>query len=73
MEPGSVPILNLIFDESGFCMRVVLDENCLSQYVSAYLANEQVPTAQQILFRGVMTPTLFPVWPGLHLSDVGLL
>ena len=47
--------------------------HCPSQYVSAHLAKEQVSTAQQILFRGVMTPTLLPVRPGLHLTDVGLL
>ena len=37
------------------------------------LANDQASTAQQILFRGVMTPTLLPVRPGLHSTDVGLL
>ena len=37
------------------------------------LPKEQASTAQQILFRGVMTPTLLPVRPGLHLTDVGLL
>ena len=43
------------------------------QFVPAHLANEQVSTAQQILFRGVMTPTLLPVRSGLHSTDVGLL
>ena len=37
------------------------------------LPKEQASTVQQILFRGVMTPTLLPVRPGLHLTDVGLL
>ena len=30
------------------------------------LPTEQASTTQQILFRGVMTPTLLPVRPGLH-------
>jgi len=34
---------------------------------------EQASTAQQILFRGVMIPTLLLVRPGLHLTDVGFL
>ena len=37
------------------------------------LPKEQASSVQQILFRGVMTPTLLPVRPGLHLTDVGLL
>ena len=37
------------------------------------LPNEQVPSVKQILFGGVMTPTLLPVRPGLHSTDVGLL
>ena len=42
------------------------------QFVPAHLANEQVTSVKQILFCGVMTPTLLPVRPGLHLTDVGL-
>ena len=41
--------------------------------VLAHLANEQASSEKQILFRGVMTPTLLPVRPGLHSTDVGLL
>ena len=37
------------------------------------LPMSKLPSAQQILFRGVMTPTLLPVRPGLHSTDVGLL
>ena len=37
------------------------------------LPKEQASSAQQILFCGVMTPTLLPVRPGLLLTDVGLL
>ena len=37
------------------------------------LPKEQASSAQQILFWGVMTPTLLLVRPGLHLTDVGLL
>ena len=37
------------------------------------LPKEQASSAQQILFCGVMTSTLLPVRPGLHLTDVGLL
>ena len=37
------------------------------------LPKEQASSAQQILFCGVMTPTLLPVRPVLHLTDVGLL
>ena len=33
----------------------------------------QASTVQQILVRGVMTPSLLPVRPGLHSTDVGLL
>ena len=44
-----------------------------SLYLLAHLANEQATPAKQILFRGVMTPTLLPVRPGLHSTDVGLL
>ena len=36
------------------------------------LPKEQASTVQQILFRGVMTPSLLPVRPGLHSTDVGL-
>ena len=36
-----------------------------------HLANEQASTVPQILFRGVMTPALLPVRPGLHSTDVG--
>ena len=43
------------------------------QFLPAYLANEQVTSVKQILFSGVMTPTLLPVRPGLHSTDVGLL
>ena len=43
------------------------------QFVPAHLANEQVTSVKQILFCGVMTPTLLPVRPGLHSTDVGLL
>ena len=42
------------------------------QFVPAHLANEQVTSVKQILFCGVMTPTLLPVRPGLHSTDVGL-
>ena len=37
------------------------------------LPKEQASTVQKILFRGVMTPSLLPVRPGLHSMDVGLL
>ena len=37
------------------------------------LPKEQASTVQQILFCGVMTLTLLPARPGLHLTDVGLL
>ena len=37
------------------------------------LPKEQASSAQQILFCGIMTPTLLPVRPGFHLTDVGLL
>ena len=37
------------------------------------LPKVQASTVQQILFRGVMTPSLLPVRPGLHSTDVGLL
>ena len=37
------------------------------------LPKEQASSAQQILFCRVMTPTLLPVRPGLHLTDVELL
>ena len=37
------------------------------------LPKEQASPAQQIPFCGVMTPTLLPVRPGLHVTDVGLL
>ena len=40
---------------------------------TAHLANVQVTSVKQILFCGVMTPTLLPVRPGLHSTDVGLL
>ena len=43
------------------------------QFVPAHLANEQVTSVTQILFCGVMTPTLLPIRPGLHSTDVGLL
>ena len=43
------------------------------QFVPAHLANEQVTSVKQILLSGVMTPTLLPVRPGLHSTDVGLL
>ena len=43
------------------------------QFVFAHLANEQVLPVKQILFSGVMTPTLLPVRPGLHSIDAGLL
>ena len=33
----------------------------------------QASSVKQILFSGVMTPTLLPVRPGLHSTDVGLL
>ena len=46
---------------------------CPYQFVLAHLANEQVSSVKQILFSGVMTPTLLPVRPGLHSTDVGLL
>ena len=36
------------------------------------LPKEQASTVPQILFRGVMTPSLLPVRPGLHSTDVGL-
>ena len=36
------------------------------------LPKEQASTVQQILYRGVMTPSLLPVRPGLHSTDVGL-
>ena len=44
-----------------------------SLFVLAHLANEQASSVKQFLFRGVMTPTLLPVRPGLHSTDVGLL
>ena len=37
------------------------------------LSKVQASTVQQIHFRGVMTPSLLPVRPGLHSTDVGLL
>ena len=43
------------------------------QFVPAHFANEQVTSVKQILFCGVMTPTLLPVRPGLHSTDVELL
>ena len=36
------------------------------------LPKEEASTVQQILFRGVMNPSLLPVRPGLHSTDVGL-
>ena len=46
--------------------------HCTSGFVHT-LPTEQASSAQQIFFCGVMTPTLLPVRPGLHLTDVGLL
>ena len=37
------------------------------------LPKVQASTVQQILLRGVMTPSLLPVRPGFHSIDVGLL
>ena len=48
-------------------------QSVLQQFVPALLANEQATPAKQILFCGAMVPTLLPVRPGLHLTDVGLL
>ena len=39
--------------------------------IVGHLANEQVSTVQQILFRVVTTFALLPVRPGLHSTDVG--
>ena len=43
------------------------------QFVPAHLANVQLTSVKQILFRGAMVPILLPVRPGPHLIDVGLL
>ena len=40
---------------------------------SCTLPTEQVSPVRQILFRGAMAPTLLPVRPGPHLTNVGLL
>ena len=56
-----------------FISRLVALHSVPQQFVFAHLANEQATPAKQILFCGVMTPTLLPVRPGLHSTDVGLL
>ena len=43
------------------------------QFVPAHLANKQITSVKQILFCGIVTPTLLPVRPGLQSTDVGLL
>ena len=52
---------------------LVAIHSVLKQFVPAHLANEQATSVKQILFCGDMTPTLLPVRPGLHSTDVGLL
>ena len=74
--PTTVPLV-FCSAHTNFSTRPSSSQNLmhctLSFTVSAHLANEQASSAKQILFRGVMTPTLLLVRPGLHSTDVGLL
>ena len=63
----------VVFLYFEFISRLDALHSVLKQFVPAHLANEQATSVKQILFCGVMTPTLLPVRPGLHSTDVGLL
>ena len=70
---NSLWLMSLFFLYFEFISRLDALHSVLDSLYLHTLPKEQASSAKQILFRGVMTPTLLPVRPGLHSTDVGLL
>ena len=69
---GGCVIFHVFFQFSEFTSGQDALPTVLNRGFVHTLLKVQASTVQQILFRGVMTPSLLPVRPGLHLMDVGL-
>ena len=68
----SISLCDISFFSSPRPLRTRCITNCPYSGFVHTLPREQASTAQQILFCGVMTPSLLLVRPGFHWKDVGL-
>ena len=65
-QPVWSPMSFVFFLFSEFISRLDALHTVLNNLYMHTLPIEQASSAQQIVFRGVMTPSLLPVRPGLH-------
>ena len=71
--PATACVLSRVFLDSEYISGLDALHTVPNSGFVHTLPTQQATSAKQILFCGVMTPTLLPVRPGLHLTDVGLL